>query len=231
MIDRQASDTLQWSQTIIKKVQDDIQSLKLKDQYKEHWNGIIIFLYELIENISMKYNTNRMNRLEISVDRKYGYIQKLKNYQPPKLMDEKTDRDKDSDSFIFDDNDTDDINSPYSQNIDPSLDNLDVQIKKQLKKENLILQINLDNLKDRVNEVEAQVMSISQAQKIISQNLMVHKESIMGIHSEVNTAHDYLERGTNELAKASENGNSRRLYIIIFINVMALLLLLLHWYD
>lgn len=211
----------------------------MKDQYKEHWNAIIIYLYELIENISMKYNMNRMNRLEISVDRKYGYTQNLKKYQPPKVImksDESNSNVKKNESdntFLFDDNDIyeEDENNPYTQNIDPSIDKLDKQIKKQLKKENLILQINLDNLKDKVNEVESQVMAIAQAQKIISQNLMIQKDSLIGIHSEVNNAHDYIERGTDELKRASENGNNRRLYVIVFINVMALLLLLLHWYE
>lgn len=80
-------------------------------------------------------------------------------------------------------------------------------------------------------EVEREVITLSQAHQILSENVAKQREDITMISHTVQTAHVRMKRGNEQLQRAAKSGIHFRFYIILFLLVLSLLLLLMHWYN
>lgn len=232
-----ASETLAGCQKMISQVEQQLNQFAVKkiNQKLEHYKTIIVFLMERFYHVSNQFGDLRKKRMEIQMEQRYGYVnkatQKIKPLQKQHgklnayIEDDGPVR---SQTLLLDEEKG--RNKEEYKTDDPSMA-IQPPIQKMLQKENWILQVMLEGMDDRVDEVEQQVVDISRAQQIIAQNLAKHKEDIVGIHKDAMDTENYLERGNEELKKAMDQGSNRRLIVIIFTFVMGLLLLLLHWYD
>lgn len=106
---------------------------------------------------------------------------------------------------------------------------LSEDLTRELLKENVVLQKELDDMVDQVREVETQVVAISQAHQILSENLMKQKDNIHQITKHAIDARKSVARGNKELVKASQRGVDFRIFVLLFLLLLSFALLFLHW--
>lgn len=235
-LDAKASKTIKECHRSIRLLEEQLHGLDLKRSHQtlEHYKSILVYLFERLDRVSNDYHEVRKKRLELTMEQKYGYVHKatskVKSLQKEygKLDTEDT---EDIETLNTDPVILHEIEKSKDNEVDETLGQIPKKLQMQLRKENWILQIMLDGMSTRVDDVEQQVADISRAQQIIAQNLAKHKDDIVGIQKDSIESEHYFNSGNKELEKALDQGSNRRFIVIIFTFSMALLLLFLHWYD
>lgn len=115
--------------------------------------------------------------------------------------------------------------------VNDQLDDLDIQVQEQLRRENLALQTSLSSMSDDIRQVEQQMVVLSQAQQLIARNLMEHRDDLEHIHRNAKDATHHISKGNYELEKAAQSSSTFRLIVLLIILAASFLLLLLHHFE
>lgn len=105
---------------------------------------------------------------------------------------------------------------------------IDLQLQEQLRRENLSFQTSLASMTDDIQQVEQQIVVISQAQKLIAHNLMQQRDDLEHIHRSTKDATHHIGKGNVELEKSAQSSSKFRVIVLIVLLTMSFLLLLLH---
>jgi hypothetical protein len=108
---------------------------------------------------------------------------------------------------------------------------LESELQQQLLRENVLLQHQLDTLVDQIRDVEREVVAISHAQQILSENVAKQQEDVANLSQAVHKAHAHVRRGNEQLQKATKEGVHFRFYVLLFLLFLSFALLLMHAYN
>jgi hypothetical protein len=80
-------------------------------------------------------------------------------------------------------------------------------------------------------DVEREVIAISQAQQILSENVAKQHEDVATLSRAVQKAHTHVKRGNEQLQRATKTSVHCRFYVLLFLLSLSFTLLLMHWYN
>ena len=86
-------------------------------------------------------------------------------------------------------------------------------------------------LKDNVQQIQSQVVKISELQEVFTDKVLQQKDDIDQIAAHAVAATENVRDGNEELRKAIQRNASIRVYILFFLIVMSFSLLFLDWYN
>jgi len=102
---------------------------------------------------------------------------------------------------------------------------------KAFEQENEELYEDLMCLKDNVQQIQSQVVKISELQEVFTDKVLQQKDDIDQIAAHAVAATENVRDGNEELRKAIQRNASIRVYILFFLIVMSFSLLFLDWYN
>eukprot|EP00249_Psilotum_nudum_P012717 c23940_g1_i1 orf=317-1294(-) len=106
-----------------------------------------------------------------------------------------------------------------------------VSQQEMLDEETQALQVELTNLLDTVQETERNMIEMSALNHLFSTHVLQQAQQIEMLYLQALEATENVEKGNKELTKAIERTSSSRTFLILFLVVLPLALLFLHWYD
>ena len=119
----------------------------------------------------------------------------------------------------------------FSYHADEELEKLTNKERQQLLMENQNLVDELAGMEDELDQVERNLLGISDLQGQLEMHLNTQGQEIDRIYDEAQGTTNTVIRGNAILHKISKGGSAYRMFMAVFFIVMSLALLFLHWYN
>lgn len=100
-----------------------------------------------------------------------------------------------------------------------------------LEEETHALQVELTNLLDTVQETERKMIEMSALNHLFSTHVLQQTQQIEMLYQQALEATNNVNKGNKEMKKAIERSSSNRTFLILFLVVLPLAVLFLHWYQ
>lgn len=100
-----------------------------------------------------------------------------------------------------------------------------------LEEETHALQVELTNLLDTAQETERKMIEMSALNHLFSTHVLHQAQQIEMLYQQALAATDNVDKGNKEIRKAIDRSNSSRTFLLLFLVVLPLALLFLHWYN
>ncbi|KAI5059687.1 hypothetical protein GOP47_0026006 [Adiantum capillus-veneris] len=100
-----------------------------------------------------------------------------------------------------------------------------------LEEETHALQVELTNLLDTAQETERKMIEMSALNHLFSTHVLHQAQQIEKLYQQALDATENVEKGNKEIRKAIGRSNSSRTFLLLFLFVLPLALLFLHWYN
>lgn len=178
-----------------------------------HQHGVVLILSERLHAVTALFDRFRAARFQEAIEKRV-----------PRWRKGATSKQQ---STTWNDNQETVLGEPPPVQAPPVQDMKQVM----LEDETHALQVELTNLLDAAQETERKMIEVSALNHLFSTHVLRQAQQIELLYQQALDATENVEKGNTEIRKAINRNSSNRTYLIVFLVVLPLAVLFLHWYN
>lgn len=172
-----------------------------------HQHGVVLILSERLHSVTALFDRFRAARFQEAIEKSLPRWRKGATSKQSNTWD--------------DNRETISEEPPPAQDLKQDL----------LVEETHALQVELTNLLDTAQETERKMIEMSALNHLFSTHVLHQAQQIEMLYQQALDATENVEKGNKEIRKAIDRNSSSRTFLLLFLFVLPLALLFLHWYN